>query len=209
MERRPYTYGKVMAWSGLAIASRLFPKRRAALGEQCEKIRGEVLAAGAKMENGSRFFAATEDGMDVDASALLAFTSDFLPHDLARATRRRIEQKLGDGALVYRNEKQRKAGEGAFLLCSCWLVSHLIKEGELEHAEALLQEVLARLNPLGLFSEEIEIASSIACWFRCLTETIFLIARVKGKFATVRHRRQHARRMRYPGGEMPNDPAAW
>ncbi len=87
---------------------------------------------------------------------MLAFTSDFLPFDLARATRQRLEQKLGDDALLYRNEEQRKAGEGAFLLCSFWLANHLLKEGELNRAEALLQELLARLSPLGLFSEEIE-----------------------------------------------------
>lgn len=159
MERRSYTYGKVMAWAGLAISSRLFPKRRAALGKQCEKIRNDVLAAGIKIESGSRFLAATDNGMEVDASALLAFTSDFLPLDLARSTRQRIEQKLGEGELLYRNEEQRKAGEGAFLLCSFWLVSHLLKEGELNRAEELLQELLARLSPLGLFSEEIDRAS--------------------------------------------------
>jgi alpha,alpha-trehalase len=108
------------------------------------------------MEEGHRYLAATYDDREVDASALLAFTSDFLPLDLARATRQRIEQKLGEGALLYRNEKLRHAGEGAFLLCSCWLISHLAKEGELERAESLLQELLGRLSPLGLFAEEID-----------------------------------------------------
>jgi alpha,alpha-trehalase len=111
------------------------------------------------LEDGSRFLAATDNEIEVDASALLAFTSDFLPLDLARSTRRRIEQKLGEGALLYRNEEQRKAGEGAFLLCSFWLVSHLLKEGELNSAEELFQDLLARLSPLGLFSEEIDPAS--------------------------------------------------
>jgi GH15 family glucan-1,4-alpha-glucosidase len=155
-DRRPYTYGKIMAWKGLALSARLFKERRAALGEICERIRREVLSAAVKMEEGHRYLAATCDDREVDASALLAFTSDFLPLDLARATRQRIEQKLGEGALLYRNEKLRHAGEGAFLLCSCWLISHLAKEGELERAESLLQELLGRLSPLGLFAEEID-----------------------------------------------------
>jgi alpha,alpha-trehalase len=159
VDRRPYTYGKVMAWAGLAVAARLFKEQRESLEKTCEQIRREVLSSGVKMEGGHRYLAATSDDREVDASALLAFTSDFLAVDLARATRQRIEQKLGEGALLYRNEKQRQAGEGAFLLCSFWLISHLTKEGDLDRAEALLQELLGRLSPLGLFAEEIDVST--------------------------------------------------
>ena len=159
VERRPYTYGKVMAWTGLEAASRLTKKRRDELAIVCKEIRRHLLDTGVKTVDGCRFLAATCDDEKVDASSLLAFTSDFLPLDLARATRRRIEEKLGDGALIYRNEEQRAAGEGAFLLCSFWFINHLLKEGELERAESLLQDLLARLSPLGLFSEEIDAAS--------------------------------------------------
>ncbi len=158
-ERYPYTYGKVMAWAGLAAAGRLTNGRRAELEQACADIREHVFSLGVKDEGGRRFLAATEEETEVDASALLAFTSDFLPRDLARATRLRIEEKLGEGALLYRNEKMRAAGEGGFLLCTFWLINHLLKEGEMQRAQSLLQEVMARLSPLGLFSEEIEVAS--------------------------------------------------
>ncbi len=36
------------------------------------------------------------------------------------------------------------------------LCNHLIKEGEIERAEALLEQLLKRASPLGLFAEEID-----------------------------------------------------
>ncbi len=49
-------------------------------------------------------------GSEVDAASLLAFTSDFLEPGLARSTRERIEEKLGAGDLLYRNEDSEKTG---------------------------------------------------------------------------------------------------
>jgi GH15 family glucan-1,4-alpha-glucosidase len=159
VERRPYTYGKVMAWTGLAAVADVLRKRRSELEKTCEQIRREVFSSGLKTQGALRYLAAMNEDEEADASALLGFTTNFLPIDLARATRERIEQKLGDGAFLYRNEKQRSAGEGAFLLCSFWLINHLIKEGDLNRAESLLQDMISRLSSLGLFSEEIEVSS--------------------------------------------------
>ena len=156
VEQRLYTYGKVMAWTGLATAAKLVRQRKRELAAAGKKIRAHVLGAGVKMKDGARFLAETYDGSTVDASSLLAFTSDFLLPDLARTTRARVEKALGKGELVYRNERLRAAGEGAFLLCSFWLVNHFIKEGDLGRAEALLEQLLKRASPLGLFAEEID-----------------------------------------------------
>ncbi len=154
VERRLYTSGKTMAWKGLARAARLTKTK--GLREVCEKIRAQVLEAGVKTENGTQFLADSYETNAVDAAALLAFTGDFLPPDLARATRERIERELGDGELIYRNKSLRANGEGAFVLCSFWRINHLIKEGELARAESLLDALLQRASPLGLFSEEID-----------------------------------------------------
>jgi GH15 family glucan-1,4-alpha-glucosidase len=102
------------------------------------------------------FLAAEYQGSEVDAASLLAFTSDFLPSHLAQATREEIERRLGHGALLFRGEKYRANGEGAFLLCSFWLINHLIKEGEIARAADLLDELCGRLSPLGLLAEEID-----------------------------------------------------
>ena len=156
VEQRLYTYGKVMAWTGLATAGRLARQKKREAEDACGKIRAQVLTAGLKIKDGTRFLAETYETSAVDAASLLAFTSDFLPPDFARSTRARIERELGVGALVFRNERLRADGEGAFVLCSFWLINHLIKEGELGRAEALLGDLLKRASPLGLFAEEID-----------------------------------------------------
>jgi len=46
--------------------------------------------------------------------------------------------------------------EGAFVLCSFWLVDILADQGRIEEAEALFESLCDRANPLGLFAEEID-----------------------------------------------------
>ncbi len=55
VERRLYTYGKVMAWNGLGTATELTKKRKGELEKVCEEIRAQVLADGVKMKNGRAF----------------------------------------------------------------------------------------------------------------------------------------------------------
>jgi len=51
---------------------------------------------------------------------------------------------------------QTAAGdEGAFLLCSFWLVDNLVGQGRLDEAEDLYASLCARASPLGLLSEQI------------------------------------------------------
>jgi GH15 family glucan-1,4-alpha-glucosidase len=45
--------------------------------------------------------------------------------------------------------------EGAFVLCSFWLVDNLIGQGRLEEAEELYASLCGRASPLGLLSEQI------------------------------------------------------
>ena len=45
-------------------------------------------------------------------------------------------------------------GEGAFLICSFWLVSALAKAGRVEAAERNLEQLMALQNDVGLLSEE-------------------------------------------------------
>lgn len=42
------------------------------------------------------------------------------------------------------------------MLCSFWLINHLLKEGAVDRAEKILVQLLERISPLGLFSEEID-----------------------------------------------------
>ena len=46
--------------------------------------------------------------------------------------------------------------EGAFLLCSFWLVDNLAYQGRLGEAHALFESLCGRAGPLGLLPEEID-----------------------------------------------------
>lgn len=46
-------------------------------------------------------------------------------------------------------------GEGAFLLCSFWLVDNLAGQGRIDEAYALYEALCGRANPLGLLPEQI------------------------------------------------------
>jgi GH15 family glucan-1,4-alpha-glucosidase len=101
-----------------------------------------------------------------DASTLLLPAMGFLPtrHPLAQRTIERVRQELEQDGLLhrYRVADGLVGNEGAFLLCSFWLVDCLTHSGELDQAEALLERLLGLANDVGLYSEEIDPASGEA-----------------------------------------------
>lgn len=78
------------------------------------------------------------------------------------ATTRAVSERLGAGkGLLYRYLPEESpdgiAGhEGAFLLCSFWLVDNLAKQGRLDDALELYDSLCARAGALGLLPEEID-----------------------------------------------------
>jgi alpha,alpha-trehalase len=108
------------------------------------------------------------DGDDsVDASLLALPLRGVIPADHPKmvATTATIAERLsaGDGLLYrYRHDESPDglAGdEGAFLLCSFWLVDNLVHQGRVEEAEQLYVSLCARASPLGLLSEQIDPSS--------------------------------------------------
>jgi GH15 family glucan-1,4-alpha-glucosidase len=100
------------------------------------------------------------DGEDLDASLLLGILFGYGAPDASRlgSTVDALRRELGRGSLVsrYSGEDGLRGTEGAFLCCSFWLVDALARVGRLEEATALMQELIAVANDVGLYSEEID-----------------------------------------------------
>ena len=164
-----FVYSKVMCWvaldRGLTIAGRYgFPGNLKKWEEARAGLKEAVLTRGFCEETGA--FRQHFDNDALDASSLLIPLVGFLPFDDPRvvATITAVQQELGrDGLLLrYAAKDGLPGGEGAFLLCSFWLVDCLIGLNRLEDAEALLHRLEGVANHLGLFSEEYDIAGDEA-----------------------------------------------
>lgn len=95
-----------------------------------------------------------------DASTLLLSALGVVPtrHPTMLETIAVVRRSLERDGLVFRylSPDGLAGGEGAFLLCSFWLVDCLTYAGELDDAEALLERLLRLANDVGLFAEEID-----------------------------------------------------
>lgn len=103
-------------------------------------------------------------GGGVDASLLALPIRRVIPADHPRmvATTEAVVRRLGAGnGLLYRYRLEESPDgltghEGAFLLCSFWLVDNWAKQGRIEEALELYESLCARANPLGLLPEQID-----------------------------------------------------
>jgi GH15 family glucan-1,4-alpha-glucosidase len=98
---------------------------------------------------------------EVDASLLLLPIVGFVsPNDPRMlATVERIREELCLDGLVRRYRPERvedglEGGEGAFLMCSFWLVDVLAMQGKLAEAEDRFRSLLELCNDVGLFAEQ-------------------------------------------------------
>lgn len=163
---RHFTYSKLMCWVALdraiRIAERLHWERETTRWhEEREAIRAAILDEGYDPDGNT--FVQTFGGKELDASSLLIPLVGFLPAEDARvqgtidATRRHLTH----GGLVHRYLPERMAdgvggGEGAFVICTFWLIDALALSGRTEEAAELFERMLALANDLGLYAEEID-----------------------------------------------------
>ena len=166
-EGRVFTYSAGMCQVALdraaGIGDRLgLAERTAAWRASADKLRQLILDRAWNDE--ARTLTEHLDGDDsVDASLLALPLRRVVPVDHPRmvATAAAIAERLSAGnGLLYRylhtESPDGIAGdEGAFVLCSFWLVDNLVGQGRLDEAEELYTSLCARASPLGLLSEQI------------------------------------------------------
>jgi len=162
-----FTHSKVMCWVALDRAVRLAERgevpsshaprwqREAAAIEhyvetECwsERLRSYTRVAG------------SADNSGVDASLLMLPLVGYggrrpeRIHGTIDAVNR--ELRRGDFVYRYKADDGVPGGEGCFLNCSFWLAEALAHAGRREEAEQLMENLLARANDVGLYSEEID-----------------------------------------------------
>lgn len=162
---RHHVHSKALCWHAVDRAIRA----RELLGEPIreeeaalrDEIREDILARGFNPKAGA--FTAHYGSTDLDAAAMLVGLTGLLPprDDRFVSTVRSIERHLrvGDGVLRYRYDDGLPGSEGAFHLCTGWLIESLWLIGEADRARALLDAYAAQAGPLGLYSEERELHS--------------------------------------------------
>ncbi|MGH3010860.1 MAG: glycoside hydrolase family 15 protein [Gaiellaceae bacterium] len=135
--------------------------RRERWRREHERIRAFVETRGYSERKQSYVRRAGEE--ELDASLLLAVLSGY---DRPRAPRLlatvdAVQRELGRGPLLHRylGEDGLPGEEGAFLACSFWLVEAYARQGRLDEAAALMDELVPLANDVGLFAEEIDTAT--------------------------------------------------
>ncbi|WP_018502385.1 glycoside hydrolase family 15 protein [Parafrankia discariae] len=164
-EPRHFTSSKMFCWVALDRGRRLAQMRgdlRTAgrWDDIADEIHADVLANGVDHRGVfTQYYGSTA----LDASVLLMPLLGFLPStdDRVKATVLAIADELTVDGLVlrYRTEETDdgvEGEEGAFLICSFWLVSALVEIGELTRARQLCERLLSLASPLDLYAEEID-----------------------------------------------------
>jgi GH15 family glucan-1,4-alpha-glucosidase len=124
------------------------------------EIKDDILARGYDADIGA--FVQSYGSKNLDASNLMLPLVGFIRADDPRmagtieATQRHLTSPQG---LVYRYrgfDDGLTGDEGAFTMCSFWLVDNLILQGRIEEARRLFDQLRGHANDVGLFSEQID-----------------------------------------------------
>ena len=160
-----FTSSKILCWVALDRGAKLAELQGEESCARSWRAIGDEIRANV-LENGvdARGVLVQRYGADaLDASLLLAVLTRFLPANdpRIRATVLAIADELTEDGLVLRYRVEETddglAGkEGAFIICSFWLVSALVEIGETARARRLCERLLSFASPLHLYGEEIE-----------------------------------------------------
>lgn len=163
-EPQHFVYSKVMCWAALDRGLKIvddtdFEGPTERWKDSRNAIRTAILDQGYS-EQVNSFVRSFEAENTLDATSLLIPIVGFLPFEDQRvqgtidATLNRLAT---DDGLVdrYEGEDGLPGEEGAFILCSFWLVDALALSGRLEEATEVFQNVIEYISPIGLLAEEI------------------------------------------------------
>lgn len=158
-EARHHVHGKAMAWVALDRALHLLGPN-----EVWERARADVLQALAARgaDPSGQHLVQAFDSEDLDAALLLIPLLDIpLDKDLLARTVAAVEAQLRSNDYVhrYRSPDGLSGTDGAFLICSFWLVDALLIADRAHEARVLFERLLGRANDIGLYAEEIDIAN--------------------------------------------------
>ncbi|MGX1025616.1 glycoside hydrolase family 15 protein [Streptomyces sp. SAI-097] len=167
-EGRSFTYSAGLCQVALDRAARIaerygLPGDTGHWRREADRLR-ELILEESWDEDAQTLSVYLDGGGVLDASLLNLPLRRVLPVDHPRmvATARAVAERLsaGDGLLYRYLHDEHPDGlsgdEGAFVLCSFWMVDNLIGQGRLDEAEELYDSLCSRASPLGLLSEQID-----------------------------------------------------
>jgi GH15 family glucan-1,4-alpha-glucosidase len=159
-----FVYSKLMCWVALDRGIKIAKRRNyEAHMEKWKRVRAQIresiLQNGYDANLGS--FVQSFGSKALDATGLLIPLMGLLPSDDYRVQgtiNAIVSQLTTPSGLVYRyqGEDGLRGREGAFLLCSFWLVKALAISNRISEAEDILTKVTKFAGGTGLFSEEID-----------------------------------------------------
>ncbi len=161
---RHFVYGKAMLWYALKCGVEVFEE----LGlqgdvqrwrQERDAIFNEVMAKGWSDKLGA--FKQSYEDETLDAANLMLPIIGFIDGKDPRmlSTIDATLEHLVVNGLCYRYNDAPvglSGKESAFTLCTFWLINALVLAGRVEEGKKILDGILARASPLGLFAEEID-----------------------------------------------------
>jgi GH15 family glucan-1,4-alpha-glucosidase len=160
--QRVHTHSAALCWAACDRLARIaallsIDDRAAYWREQAEALRAPILQRAWDERRGA-LLGALDDG-ELDASVLLLAELGLVEPDDPRFVRtcETIGRELGRGGRIMRYTAKDDFGapETAFLVCNFWYIDALASIGRRDEARQMFEDLLARRNAFGLFTEDI------------------------------------------------------
>jgi GH15 family glucan-1,4-alpha-glucosidase len=158
-EPRHHVLSKAMCWTALDRVGRLADEGavpgRDSWRAAAEQVREWVENEGWDGQQGTYdcFPGAKIADASLLSMALCAYSD--AAEERFQLTVETIRRELGSGPFLFRFTGAEEI-EGAFLTCSFWLVDALARAGRRDEAVALMDELVASANDVGLYAEQID-----------------------------------------------------